>query len=52
MAEVKLYSCPECGLSYRENVLAKKCEAWCKKYNSCNLEVTKHSVNKEKLQKI
>lgn len=46
MNKPKLYTCPECGLSYKEKGLAKKCEAWCKKHNSCNLEITKYAVNK------
>ncbi len=49
MTVVKLYTCPECGLSYLTKDLAKKCEAWCKKHNSCNLEITKNSVNKEEI---
>lgn len=47
MAEVKVYTCPECRLSYRSKDLAKKCEDWCKKHNSCNLDITKYSINKE-----
>ena len=31
--------------------LAKKCEDWCKKHNSCSLEITRHSVEAQK-QKI
>jgi len=42
--EVKLYKCPECGLEYQEKEWVKKCEAWCKKHKSCNLEITKHSI--------
>lgn len=49
MNKLKLYTCPECGLSYREKELAKKCEAWCKEHNSCNLAITKNSVNKKEL---
>lgn len=45
----KLYTCPECELSYREKGLAEKCRAWCKEQNSCNLEITKHSINKKAL---
>lgn len=45
----KLYACSECGLSYKEPELAKNCEAWCKEHGSCNLEITKHSVNKKEL---
>lgn len=49
MGKTKVYTCPECGLSYTKADLAKECEAWCKKYNSCNLEITKHSIDKRKL---
>lgn len=49
MKTTNLYTCPECGLSYTDQELAKKCEAWCKKYNGCSLEITKHAVNKKKL---
>lgn len=49
MANKKIHICSECKLSYKEKELAEKCEAWCKKHNSCNLEITKHSVNKREL---
>lgn len=42
-----LYQCPECGLEYKEKEWAEKCEAWCKKYKSCNLEITKYAINKQ-----
>lgn len=38
-----LYQCPECGLRYKEREWAEKCEAWCKEYKSCNLEITAHA---------
>lgn len=41
-----LYKCPECGLEYKEKKWAKKCELWCKKHKSCNLEITKQAVKK------
>jgi len=41
----KLYQCPECGLKYKDKKWAAKCEAWCKQYKSCNLEIIKHSIN-------
>ena len=40
----RLYKCPECGLEYKEKEWAEKCEAWCKKYQSCNLEITEHAL--------
>jgi len=44
--EKRLYQCPECGLWYREKKWAKKCENWCKKHKSCNLEIIKHAIKK------
>lgn len=38
-----LYQCEECGLTYVEKSWAEKCEAWCKKTKSCNLEIIKHA---------
>jgi len=40
----KLYRCSECGLQYKEKKWKEKCEGWCKKYKSCNLEIIKRSV--------
>ena len=45
-ATAKFYSCPECGLRYAELNWAKQCEAWCRKYHSCNLAITKHALKK------
>lgn len=38
------YICEECGFSYTEKELSEKCEDWCKKHSSCNLEITKHAI--------
>lgn len=40
----KLYQCQECGLHYTNESIAKKCEEFCAKYKSCNLEITKEAV--------
>ncbi len=42
------YQCKECGFQYVEKKLADKCEAWCKKSHSCNIEITAHAVKKGK----
>lgn len=42
--ESKHYTCEECGLAYKEKAMAEKCEAWCKKTKSCNLEIIKHAI--------
>lgn len=41
---VRAYICDECGLSYKNKKWAEKCKAWCKEHNSCNLEITRHSL--------
>jgi len=39
----KLYQCEECGFHYVEKEQAEKCEAWCREYKSCNIEITAHA---------
>ena len=38
-----LYQCEECGFHYKDEELAKKCEAWCREHHSCNIEITSHA---------
>ena len=40
----KYYLCRKCGLKYEDKILAEKCEEWCRKYKSCNLEITKNAI--------
>lgn len=40
----QLYECMECGLHYAYEETAGKCEAWCIKTNSCNIEIAQQSV--------
>ncbi|MEK7193465.1 MAG: thioredoxin family protein [Patescibacteria group bacterium] len=40
----KTYQCEECGLFYKDKEIREKCQAWCKKHKSCNLEIIKHSI--------
>ena len=47
----KLFQCKECGLYYKTKEMVQKCELWCKKHKSCNLEITKHAL-KTKNEKI
>ena len=44
----KLYQCPECGFRYTDEETANKCQAWCKQYKSCNLEIVKLAVENRK----
>ena len=41
------YQCDDCRLKYKEKNIAEKCEKWCKKHHSCNLQITKNAINKE-----
>lgn len=43
MNNQQLYECSECALHYEDKKVAEKCAAWCSKYKSCNLEITKLS---------
>jgi hypothetical protein len=44
-----LFMCEECHLLYKNKDLAQKCEDWCREKKSCNLEITRHAVNKSEL---
>lgn len=39
-----LYACEECGFAYEQEEWAQKCQEWCSEHQSCNLEITEHSV--------
>ena len=51
MKNKKGYICPECKLKYLNKEWADKCEAWCKKTNSCNLEITEHALSESKSER-
>ncbi|MEE9526012.1 MAG: hypothetical protein V3V78_05395 [Candidatus Woesearchaeota archaeon] len=38
------YLCEECNFVYKEEDLAKKCEAYCREHHQCSLEITKQAV--------
>ena len=40
----RYFVCEECGFAYAEKALAQKCEEYCKKHQSCSLEITKKAV--------
>jgi len=42
--EEKYFQCEICKLVYKDRKWTKKCEEWCKKNKSCNIEITKHAV--------
>lgn len=41
----KYFICEECKFAYKEKEWARKCEEWCKKNHSCNIEITKHAIS-------
>ncbi|MBI2044948.1 hypothetical protein HYT23_02735 [Candidatus Pacearchaeota archaeon] len=40
----KYFQCNICKFYYGTKKFAQKCEDFCKKHNSCSLEITKHAV--------
>jgi len=40
------YQCEQCCYVYNDKGSAKKCEDWCKKHHSCNLEITVYAIKK------
>ena len=40
----KVYQCEECKFFYENKKIAEKCQKWCKKNKSCNLEIIKYAV--------
>ncbi len=46
----KYFMCEKCSLAYLDKNKAEKCEKWCKKYHSCNLKITKYTVNKNEIK--
>jgi len=44
-----VHKCEKCGWLYRKRELAEKCESWCKKHKSCNLEIAMHAIKLNKI---
>lgn len=42
------FECEECRLLYKEKVCATKCQEWCSKNKSCNLNIIKHAIKDRK----
>lgn len=40
----KYFVCEECGFVYDDEELAQKCQEWCARHQSCNLEITGKAV--------
>ena len=37
-------TCSECKMKYQDEETAKKCEEWCKRTKSCNMDIIKHAI--------
>ena len=44
------FRCPECRLHYRDEELAKQCQAYCKEHKACSMEIAPHAIENEKRQ--
>ncbi|KKL94077.1 hypothetical protein LCGC14_1868260 [marine sediment metagenome] len=42
--EKTYYTCEACGLKYEEREWRDKCQEWCERTHSCNLEIIEHAV--------
>ena len=40
----RYYQCEDCSLLYEDEKWAEKCEKWCLKDHTCNIDITKHRV--------
>jgi hypothetical protein len=39
-----LFLCEICGLGYEDRETAQKCEEWCRKTGTCNVDISKKAV--------
>jgi len=39
-----LYICEACGYAYEQKEWAEKCQEWCQKHQSCNIEITANAI--------
>jgi len=40
----QVYLCEMCSFAYPRKEMAKECEDWCRKHQSCNIEITTSAV--------
>ena len=41
----RYFRCERCGMAYKDEEWAEKCEAWCSEHGgSCNLDIIQHAV--------
>ena len=44
LAKKTNYQCPICGLHYVNKKDARECENWCRRHQSCNLNIVRRSL--------
>lgn len=44
VGERTLYQCSECGFHYEDKATAERCEEWCRRTKSCNLDIVREAV--------
>lgn len=42
----KHFQCNECKFIYKDRKWAEKCQSWCSKNYSCNIDIIKYAVSK------
>jgi uncharacterized protein YcsI (UPF0317 family) len=45
-----VFKCEKCGWLYKDGKMAERCEGWCEKHKSCNLNIVKHAIKLNKLK--
>ena len=39
-----VYACEACAFAYEEREWAEKCQEWCQKHQSCNIEIMANAI--------
>ena len=42
-----IYVCSECKMKYYDEETAKRCQAWCRKNKSCNLDIIRYAIKED-----
>lgn len=45
------HTCAKCGMTYNTTELAESCEQWCQEHHSCNIDIIKNALPKQKVTK-
>ena len=42
--DMTVFTCNDCNMKFNDKAIAQKCEDWCKKHKSCNLDIIKLAI--------